>query len=138
VMLATSTTNRNRRRSTRSKRMEVFMRSSRLRLYLRHLSTARPGNGCSASLEPFSGCHHCEWAWLGCTVIEDGAQQIDVNGVPETRQCFLRLSQCEILDTWYTTGLCGTGSNDLEQQGPHFTPPSHGPMSSVAGMRRSG
>lgn len=33
--------------------------------------------------------------------------------MPETRQCFLRLSQCEILDTWYTTGLCGTGSNDL-------------------------
>ena len=25
----------------------------------------------------------------------------------------VRLSQCEILDTWYTTGLRGTGSNDL-------------------------
>jgi alkylation response protein AidB-like acyl-CoA dehydrogenase len=63
---------------------------------------------------PFvSGCHHCEWAWLGCIVIVDGAQQVDANGVPETRQCFLRLSECEILDTWYTTGLCGTGSNDL-------------------------
>jgi indole-3-acetate monooxygenase len=63
---------------------------------------------------PFvSGCHHCEWAWLGCTVIEDGARRVDGNGVPETRQCFLRLSQCEILDTWHTTGLCGTGSNDL-------------------------
>ena len=24
-----------------------------------------------------------------------------------------RLSECEILDTWYTTGLRGTGSNDL-------------------------
>ena len=33
--------------------------------------------------------------------------------MPETRQCFLRLSQCEILDTWYTTGLCGTGSHDI-------------------------
>jgi indole-3-acetate monooxygenase len=63
---------------------------------------------------PFvSGCHHCEWAWVGCTVIEDGAPRVDGNGVPETRQCFLRLSQCEILDTWHTTGLCGTGSNDL-------------------------
>jgi alkylation response protein AidB-like acyl-CoA dehydrogenase len=63
---------------------------------------------------PFvSGCHHCEWAWLGCTVLVDGARRVDGNGVPETRQCFLRLSQCEILDTWYTTGLCGTGSNDL-------------------------
>ncbi len=25
----------------------------------------------------------------------------------------MKLSQCEILDTWYTTGLRGTGSNDL-------------------------
>jgi indole-3-acetate monooxygenase len=63
---------------------------------------------------PFvSGCHHCEWAWLGCTVSVDGAKLFDGNGVPETRQCFLRLSQCEIMDTWYATGLRGTGSNDL-------------------------
>jgi indole-3-acetate monooxygenase len=65
---------------------------------------------------PFlSGCHHSEWAWLGCTVIEDGAPRVSGSGdgVPETRQCFIRLSDCEILDTWYTTGLRGTGSNDV-------------------------
>jgi alkylation response protein AidB-like acyl-CoA dehydrogenase len=63
---------------------------------------------------PFvSGCHHSEWAWLGCTVVEDGAPRVDDHGVPQTRQCFLHLSECEILDTWYTTGLRGTGSNDL-------------------------
>ena len=63
---------------------------------------------------PFvSGCHHSEWAWLGCIVIEDGVPRVDDNGVPQTRQCFLRLSECEILDTWYTTGLRGTGSDDL-------------------------
>jgi len=63
---------------------------------------------------PFvSGCHHCEWAWLCCLVIEDGAPRVDDNGVPVTRQCFVRLSQCEILDTWHTTGLRGTGSNDV-------------------------
>lgn len=74
---------------------------------------------------PFvSGCHHCEWAWLGCTVFADGAQRVDGNGVPETRQCFLRLSQCEILDTWYTTGLCGTGSNDLAVRDV-FVPEEH-------------
>src|SRR6516162_826647 len=63
---------------------------------------------------PFvSGCQHCEWVWLGCTVVENGDPCVDSNGVPETRQCLLRLSQCEILDTWHTTGLRGTGSNDI-------------------------
>jgi alkylation response protein AidB-like acyl-CoA dehydrogenase len=63
---------------------------------------------------PFvSGCHHCDWVWLGCTVHENGAARADDNGVPETRQCFLPLSECEILDTWQTTGLRGTGSNDV-------------------------
>ncbi|MFL5288478.1 MAG: acyl-CoA dehydrogenase family protein [Rhodopila sp.] len=63
---------------------------------------------------PFvSGCHHSEWVWLGCIVHQDSAPCADANGVPETRQCFLRVSQCEILDTWHTTGLRGTGSNDV-------------------------
>src|SRR5260370_2132343 len=58
---------------------------------------------------PFvSGCHHCEWLWLGCTVLENGVGRVDGNGVPETRQWFLPLSQCEILDTSHTTGLRGT------------------------------
>jgi alkylation response protein AidB-like acyl-CoA dehydrogenase len=63
---------------------------------------------------PFaSGCQHCEWVWLGCVVLADGAPVVDANGVPATRQCFVNLSQCQVLDTWHTTGLRGTGSNDL-------------------------
>jgi alkylation response protein AidB-like acyl-CoA dehydrogenase len=63
---------------------------------------------------PFvSGCHHCEWLWLGCSVVENGVARLDGNGVPETRQCLIRVSECEILDTWHTTGLRGTGSNDV-------------------------
>jgi alkylation response protein AidB-like acyl-CoA dehydrogenase len=63
---------------------------------------------------PFvSGCHHCRWLWLGCVVNEDGVPRTDTNGVPETRQCFVEVSECEILDIWYTTGLRGTGSNDV-------------------------
>jgi indole-3-acetate monooxygenase len=63
---------------------------------------------------PFaSGCQHSEWVWLGCVVMADRKPLADGNGVPQTRQCLVKLSQCEILDTWYTTGLRGTGSNDL-------------------------
>jgi len=63
---------------------------------------------------PFaSGCQHCEWAWVGCNVVDNGTPRVSAAGIPETRTCFVRLSECEILDTWYTTGLRGTGSNDL-------------------------
>ena len=63
---------------------------------------------------PFaSGCQHCEWAWVGCNVVENGTPHMNAAGIPETRTCFVRLSECEILDTWYTTGLRGTGSHDL-------------------------
>jgi indole-3-acetate monooxygenase len=58
---------------------------------------------------PFaSGSQHCDWFWLGCTVPGSGT-----SGLPETRQCVVPASQCRILDTWRTTGLCGTGSNDI-------------------------
>ncbi|MBV8774510.1 MAG: acyl-CoA dehydrogenase [Deltaproteobacteria bacterium] len=63
---------------------------------------------------PFaSGCQHCEWAWVGCNVVDNGGAHVNAAGIPETRTCFVRLAECEILDTWYTTGLRGTGSHDL-------------------------
>jgi len=63
---------------------------------------------------PFaSGCQHCEWLWAGCQVVENGTPRVDAKGIPETRTCFVKLSECEILDTWYTTGLRGTGSHDI-------------------------
>jgi alkylation response protein AidB-like acyl-CoA dehydrogenase len=77
-------------------------------------ATPVPGGYRVSGRFPFaSGCQHSEWVWLGCAVVEDGIAAVDSKGVPETRQCFVKLSQCEILDTWYTTGLRGTGSNDL-------------------------
>jgi indole-3-acetate monooxygenase len=77
-------------------------------------ATRVPGGYRVTGRFPFaSGCQHCEWVWLGCTVIEDGAPRTDSNGLPDTRQCLVKLSHCEVIDTWYTTGLRGTGSNDL-------------------------
>ncbi|MGA7866951.1 MAG: acyl-CoA dehydrogenase family protein [Stellaceae bacterium] len=33
---------------------------------------------------PFvSGCHHCEWVWLGCTVFENRSQRVGDDGVPK-------------------------------------------------------
>ncbi len=77
-------------------------------------ATLVPGGYRVSGRFPFaSGCQHCEWIWVGCLVLANGSPVVNKEGVPETRQCLLRLSECEILDTWYTTGLRGTGSNDL-------------------------
>ena len=88
-------------------------------------ATRVPGGYRVSGRFPFSsGCNHCEWVWLGCGVINNGRQQADRNGVPETRQCLLKLADCEILDTWFTTGLRGTGSNDLRVDDV-FVPTEH-------------
>jgi alkylation response protein AidB-like acyl-CoA dehydrogenase len=51
-----------------------------------------------------SGSRHADW--LVCTVkLEDGSG--------ETRMFFVPATQCEVLDTWDTLGMCGTGSNDF-------------------------
>lgn len=63
---------------------------------------------------PFArGSRHSDWIWLGRAVVDDRMQQFDRNGVLETRHCLLRLSDCEILDTWFTVGVRGTDINDL-------------------------
>ena len=66
---------------------------------------------------PFaSGCHHATWmptaAWLHD---EDGPIR-DANGAPEWRVFHLPASDCTILDTWYTSGLRGTGSTDYTME----------------------
>ena len=67
---------------------------------------------------PFgSGCHHATWlpsaAWL-----YDGDSPItDENGTPQWRVFHLPASDCAILDTWYTSGLRGTGSTDYTLDG---------------------
>lgn len=44
---------------------------------------------------------------------EHGGQHFLEDGTPESRLCFLPAERCEILDTWTTTGLRGSGSHDF-------------------------
>jgi alkylation response protein AidB-like acyl-CoA dehydrogenase len=63
---------------------------------------------------PFgSGCQHSTWLVGGCMVYEGDRQSFTSEGVPATRQCFFPTRDAEILDTWYTTGLRGSGSCDF-------------------------
>lgn len=63
---------------------------------------------------PFSsGCHHAAWFVLGCKVYDGDQQLLLANGTPQTLQCFVPADAINILDTWDSTGLRGSGSNDL-------------------------
>ncbi len=59
-----------------------------------------------------SGCELSEWLALRCIVEENGQPRMLQPGVPETRIVFLRRAQVEIIDTWHSGGLRGTGSHD--------------------------
>ena len=62
---------------------------------------------------PFaSGITHCDWVWAGCLVM-DGAQPRMTPHGPEIIHVCMPVSQVEIHDTWYVSGLCGTGSHDF-------------------------
>jgi alkylation response protein AidB-like acyl-CoA dehydrogenase len=62
---------------------------------------------------PFaSGITHCEWVWAGCIVRESGRPRMTPSG-PEIVHVWMPVSEVVIHDTWYVSGLCGTGSNDF-------------------------
>ena len=66
---------------------------------------------------PFaSGCHHATWLPTAAWLYDDDGPIRDANGVPEWRAFHLHASQCSILDTWYTSGLRGTGSHDYTME----------------------
>ena len=64
-----------------------------------------------------SGSTHCDWLVAGCTVWENGEMLFNEDGSPQTRVCYAKPEDYDILDTWYTTGLRGTGSNDYKVEG---------------------
>jgi indole-3-acetate monooxygenase len=62
---------------------------------------------------PFaSGITHAEWVWAGCLVTEDGRPRMTPHG-PEIVHVCMPVGHIEIHDTWYVSGLCGTGSHDF-------------------------
>lgn len=64
-----------------------------------------------------SGCTHADVMVGGALVFEDGALAISAEGRPEMRIAMLPADEFEIVDTWYTTGLAGSGSNDYTIDG---------------------
>ncbi|MGI9327126.1 MAG: acyl-CoA dehydrogenase family protein [Pseudomonadales bacterium] len=71
-----------------------------------------------------SGCNHCDWLAAGCIVYRDGETELDPSGKPLWRILMAQPEEYEIQDTWYTTGLRGTGSNDYRCE-DLFVPEEH-------------
>jgi len=60
-----------------------------------------------------SGCELAGWLALRSVIEENGQPRMLQPNVPEARTLWLRRSEVEILDTWHTGGLRGTGSHDV-------------------------
>jgi alkylation response protein AidB-like acyl-CoA dehydrogenase len=71
-----------------------------------------------------SGSNHCDLLAAGVAVLEDGKVRTNASGAPEWRILIAPRDAFTIEDTWYTTGLRGTGSNDYTAQ-DLFVPEEH-------------
>jgi alkylation response protein AidB-like acyl-CoA dehydrogenase len=59
-----------------------------------------------------SGITHSDWLWAGAMVMENGQPRMTPHG-PEIIHFYMPVKDAGIHDTWYVSGLCGTGSYDF-------------------------
>lgn len=59
-----------------------------------------------------SGCQHSSWIVGGCRLLDGKQPRLRPDGSPVTRILFFPAADCEILDTWHSIGLRGSGSHD--------------------------
>ncbi len=71
-----------------------------------------------------SGTQNADWILAGCQVIRDGQPELMRNGTPRSRMMIVPAADVEFLDTWYVSGLAGTGSTDYAIR-DIFVPESH-------------
>lgn len=67
---------------------------------------------------PFnSGCVHAEWYQAAVMVMDGDRPGLRPDGRADARFAFFSRDQAEIIDTWHSAGLRGTGSHDIEVVG---------------------
>jgi len=73
-----------------------------------------PGGFRVSGRQPFStGCKHASWVAAHAQVIENGEVR-QRNGKPEVRYCLVPITQVELIDTWHTKGMRGTGTHTFD------------------------
>jgi alkylation response protein AidB-like acyl-CoA dehydrogenase len=60
-----------------------------------------------------SGCHFGDWFSPMAIVFEGEAPRMIPEGFPDMRTMFVRHSEIQIVDTWNSVGMRGTGSEDV-------------------------
>lgn len=60
-----------------------------------------------------TGCRHSSWVAAHAQIIENGEVR-QRNGAAETRYLLVPIEQAELLDTWHTRGMRGTGTHHFE------------------------
>jgi alkylation response protein AidB-like acyl-CoA dehydrogenase len=74
---------------------------------------AVPGGYRVTGNQPFStGCRHASWVASHGTIVDNGEVRLR-SGKPDTRYFLVPAAQAEILDTWHTRGMRGTGTNNF-------------------------
>ena len=67
---------------------------------------------------PFaSGIMHSNWVMGGCRIMDGDRPRMTAAGAPVVKLMFLPQAESQVLDTWHTGGLRGTGSHDFEVKG---------------------
>ena len=61
-----------------------------------------------------SGSPGADWAVLSCRLFKDGQPVLGEAGMPEIVLAAVPRDAFNIIDTWHTSGLRGTGSHDIE------------------------
>jgi len=61
-----------------------------------------------------SGSQNCQWLMGGVLVTQGGKPVLSPTGMPEVRIMAFPARDAVLHDTWHASGLCGTGSCDME------------------------
>src|SRR5881296_3505477 len=57
-----------------------------------------------------TGCRHAAWVAAHAQIVENGQMRLE-GEAPEARYMFVSVAEAELLDTWHTRGMRGTGTH---------------------------
>lgn len=61
-----------------------------------------------------SGGVNCHWLMGGSLILEDGKPRPLGNGMLDNRMLIFPAAEATLIDSWFVSGLCGTGSGEME------------------------